>query len=76
MRALLMSLVLPLASMLPPGGAATIQRDELSGSHAMSIVRSLCDEVGPRPAGSAGDRAAVAWAEGRRKGPDGTAVAD
>jgi hypothetical protein len=62
MRALLLLLPLPFASMLSTDGAASIQRDELSGSHAYSIVRSLCDEVGPRPAGSRGDRAAVAWA--------------
>src|ERR1700689_2226202 len=62
MRALLLLLPLPFASMLSTDGAAAIQRDELSGSHAYSIVRSLCDEVGPRPAGSRADRAAVAWA--------------
>lgn len=62
MRAFLLLLSLPFASMLSTDGAAAIQRDELSGSHAYSIVRSLCDEVGPRPAGSRGDRAAVAWA--------------
>src|ERR1700689_3797367 len=62
MRALLLLLPLPFASMLSTDGAAALQRDALSGSHAYSIVRSLCDEVGPRPAGSPADRAAVAWA--------------
>jgi carboxypeptidase Q len=55
-------LPLPFASMLSTDGVAALQRDALSGSHAYSIVRSLCDEVGPRPAGSRADRAAVAWA--------------
>ncbi|HEX3345340.1 MAG TPA: M20/M25/M40 family metallo-hydrolase, partial [Polyangiaceae bacterium] len=55
-------LPLPFASMLPTDAVAAIQRDELAGSRALSIVRSLCDEVGPRPAGSPGDRAAVSWA--------------
>jgi carboxypeptidase Q len=55
--------VLPLAfASLSTDAAVGIQRDELSGSHAYAIVRSLSDEVGPRPAGSPGDRAAVAWA--------------
>lgn len=31
-------------------------------SHAFDMVRSLVDEVGPRLAGSLGDKAAVAWA--------------
>ncbi len=64
MRALLPMLCLPLpfASLLSTDAATTLQRDELSGSHAYANVRSLCDEVGPRPAGSRGDRAAVAWA--------------
>src|SRR5580704_7477380 len=66
MRALLPLLLpllpLPLASLLSSDAAATLQREELSSSHAYAIVRSLCDEVGPRPAGSRGDRAAVAWA--------------
>jgi hypothetical protein len=55
--------ILPLAAaLLSHDAAATLQREELSSSHAFSIVRSLCDEVGPRMAGSPGDRAAVAWA--------------
>jgi len=44
--------------------AAAVLRDEaLAGSGAWEIVASLTTEVGPRPAGSAADRAAVAWAE-------------
>lgn len=39
-----------------------IQREELSSTNAFEFVQSLCDEAGPRLAGSAGDRAAVAWA--------------
>jgi hypothetical protein len=59
MRVLLVSLA---ASLLSPDAAVALQREELSSSHAYAIVRSLCDEVGPRLAGSPGDRAAVAWA--------------
>jgi carboxypeptidase Q len=59
MRALLFPLA---AALLSPDAGAPIQRAELSDSHAFAIVRSLCDEVGPRLAGSPGDRAAVAWA--------------
>jgi hypothetical protein len=46
-----------------PPAIAEIQRAALSSSHAYAIVRSLTDEVGPRLAGSLGDRAAVAWAQ-------------
>lgn len=60
MRALLLPLA---ASLLSPDAAVSVQRDALASSHAYSIVRSLCDEVGPRMAGSPGDRAAVAWAQ-------------
>jgi len=42
--------------------AATLRDTALGGSIAYEIVESLTMEVGPRPAGSAGDRAAVAWA--------------
>ncbi|MEO8192032.1 MAG: M28 family peptidase [Acidobacteriota bacterium] len=42
---------------------ATLLRDKaFSGMGASDWARSLTDRVGPRPAGSAGDRAAVAWA--------------
>lgn len=44
-------------------GAADVQREALSNSHAFAFVRSLCDEVGPRLAGSPEDKAAVAWAQ-------------
>ena len=42
--------------------AAAIRDTAAHGSGAFAIVRSLTVEVGPRPAGSQGDRAAVAWA--------------
>ena len=41
--------------------AASLQRDALVSRHAFGFVQSLCDTVGPRLAGSPGDRAAVAW---------------
>lgn len=41
----------------------TLQRRALEGSGALELTRSLTTEVGPRLAGSPGDRAAVAWAE-------------
>jgi carboxypeptidase Q len=41
--------------------AASLQRDALSSRAAFGFVQSLCDTVGPRLAGSPGDRAAVAW---------------
>jgi carboxypeptidase Q len=57
-------LLIPLAaSLLSADGAAALQRDALSSSHAFAIVRSLCDEVGPRLAGSPADAVAVAWAQ-------------
>jgi hypothetical protein len=53
------------ASAAPPAPetptAETLQRDALASRHAFGFVRSLCDTVGPRLAGSQGDRAAVAW---------------
>jgi hypothetical protein len=42
--------------------AAALRDDALSGTRALEIVRSLTFEVGPRSAGSPGDRAAVEWA--------------
>jgi len=42
--------------------AETVQRDALSSRHSFEYVQSLCDTVGPRLAGSPGDKAAVAWA--------------
>jgi hypothetical protein len=50
------------APAIPPA-IAELQRTALASSHAFAIVRSLTDEVGARSAGSAGDRAAVAWAQ-------------
>jgi len=38
-----------------------LQAEALGGARAFEIVRSLVDEVGPRLAGSPGDKAAVAW---------------
>jgi len=42
--------------------ADTLRERALSDSTAYQLVESLTTEVGPRPAGSAGDKAAVAWA--------------
>lgn len=42
--------------------AAELQRRVAAGSEAFGIVASLTTEVGPRLAGSDGDRRAVAWA--------------
>jgi carboxypeptidase Q len=42
--------------------AATLRERALADSTAYQLVESLTTEVGPRPAGSPGDRAAVAWA--------------
>lgn len=47
----------------PSRGPVDALRDAvLASSQAWETARSLVDEVGPRPAGSDGDRAAVAWA--------------
>jgi carboxypeptidase Q len=49
----------------PPAALAApadVQREALGDSHAYGFVRSLCDEVGPRLAGSPGDKAGEAWA--------------
>ncbi len=43
--------------------AASLRDSTLAGSEAYRIVESLTTEVGPRLSGSAGDRAAVAWAQ-------------
>jgi hypothetical protein len=43
--------------------AGTLRDRALAGTGAYDIVASLTTEVGPRPAGSAGDKAAVAWAQ-------------
>jgi Zn-dependent M28 family amino/carboxypeptidase len=54
-----------LASALPAGRPAPSAGDasSTSSSGAYELVRSLTDEVGPRPAGSPGDARAVAWAQ-------------
>ncbi len=43
--------------------ANTLRERAQSDTTAYQLVESLTTEVGPRPAGSAGDRAAVAWAQ-------------
>ena len=45
--------------------AAALRDAALESNDAYAIVQSLTAEVGPRSAGSEGDRAAVAWALGR-----------
>lgn len=42
--------------------AADLRARALASGEAHAIVTSLTTEIGPRPAGSAGDRAAVEWA--------------
>ncbi len=42
--------------------ATTLRERALGDSTAYGLVESLTTEVGPRPAGSPGDKAAVAWA--------------
>ena len=42
--------------------AATLRERALADGTAYQLVTSLTTEVGPRPAGSPGDKAAVAWA--------------
>jgi carboxypeptidase Q len=42
--------------------AATLRERALADTTAYALVESLTTEVGPRPAGSPGDKAAVAWA--------------
>jgi carboxypeptidase Q len=48
--------------------ARALQQSILQGTKAFDIVRSLTVEVGPRLAGSPGDKAAVAWALRTLKG--------
>lgn len=43
--------------------ASTLRERALADDTAYQLVESLTTEVGPRPAGSSGDRAAVAWAQ-------------
>lgn len=42
--------------------ANTLRERALADNLAYELIESLTTEVGPRPAGSAGDKAAVAWA--------------
>jgi hypothetical protein len=54
----------PSSSLLPDAvreRAAALRDDALAGTRALEIARSLSFEVGPRSAGSPGDRAAVEW---------------
>lgn len=46
----------------PESPARDLREATLRSSQAWETVRSLVDEVGPRISGSAGDKAAVAWA--------------
>ena len=48
--------------------AASLRDSALQGTGAFDIVRSLTTEVGPRPAGSDGDRRAVEWGLRMMKG--------
>lgn len=61
----LLAFALPVvAASLPPeiGTTAASLRDQaMKGTRAFDIVRSLTTEVGPRLAGSPGDRAGVEW---------------
>jgi len=62
--ALLLLSVPATAQSLAPETAATaaaLRDSAMQGTRAFEIVRSLTLETGPRPAGSAGDRAAVEW---------------
>jgi len=45
--------------------AAQLREAALAGTGAYDIVASLTTEVGPRQAGTAGDKAAIAWAQRR-----------
>ena len=45
-----------------PDAIAKLQQLAATSSRAYEIVRSLTDEVGPRLAGSPGDKRAIAWA--------------
>src|SRR6188508_3835437 len=47
--------------------AATLRERALADTTAYQLIESLTTEVGPRPAGSAGDKAAVAWAQREMK---------
>jgi len=57
------ALAAPAAAAELPSGAARVQAEALAGDGAWRLVASLTGEVGPRFAGSAGDAAAILWAE-------------
>ncbi|MEM9290727.1 MAG: M20/M25/M40 family metallo-hydrolase [Acidobacteriota bacterium] len=59
---------LPGVSGEPFDTASRLATQAAAGSDAYEILRSLTVEVGPRPAGSEGDRRAVAWAEEKLQG--------
>ena len=48
--------------------ARTLRDQALQGTDAYALVRSLTVEVGPRLAGSAGDKAAVRWGKAKFEG--------
>lgn len=54
-------------SELVTANVAALQQRAIEGDNAYAILSSLTTEVGPRPAGSAGDKAAVAWALNKLK---------
>ena len=62
----LLSACAPFVGVPPDGPAqariAALRSDALKGTGALALARSLTTEVGPRPAGSDADRAAIAWA--------------
>lgn len=60
--AALVGLSLTVVTSVAWAAPADVQREALGNSHAYAFARSLCDEVGPRLAGSPADKAAVAWA--------------
>lgn len=47
--------------------AAKLRDQAMKGTKAFDIVESLTTEVGPRRAGTPGDRAGVLWAEAKLK---------
>ena len=58
-----LSLSLPLPSAADSGTAAQLREQALSSDRGWRIVESLTTEIGPRLAGTAADKAAVAWAK-------------
>ena len=62
---LVLSAAVALAAPAPLDDAARLRDSAMKGSGALATVTELVTEVGPRLAGSAGDRAAVRWATAR-----------